>query len=170
MSQAINHPEINNIADFTFWLKDGNNPYLWGNPEGTDYIFPTSTLKTVYDPCPVGYKVPLGDVFLALAKESKIDTYSEDDYWIKEGNEYGTTFYCDGAGKDNTKTIYLPNTRDVYSFIVWGKYWLSYITDNPSYPAEERYSAAFSFSKGYNYWFPFSLEPARTASVRCVKE
>lgn len=65
--------------------------------------FPTSTLKTVYDPCPVGYKVPLGDVFLALAKESKIDTYSEDDYWIKEGNEYGTTFYCDGAGKDNTK-------------------------------------------------------------------
>ena len=170
MSQAINHPEIYNIADFTFWLKDGNNPYLWGNPEGTDYIFPTSTLKTVYDPCPVGYKVPLGDVFLALAKESKIDTYSEDDYWIKEGNEYGTTFYCDGAGKDNTKTIYLPNTRDVYSFIVWGKYWLSYITDNPSYPAEERYSAAFSFSKGYNYWFPFSLEPARTASVRCVKE
>lgn len=170
MSQAINHPEIYNIADFTFWLKDGNNPYLWGNPEGTDYIFPTSTLKTVYDPCPVGYKVPLGDVFLALAKESKIDTYSEDDYWIKEGNEYGTTFYCDGAGKDNTKTIYLPNTRDVYSFIVWGKYWLSYITDNPSCPAEERYSAAFSFSKGYNYWFPFSLEPARTASVRCVKE
>ncbi len=170
MSQAINHPEIYNIADFTYWLKDGNNPYLWGNPEGTDYTFPTSTLKTVYDPCPVGYKVPLGDVFLALAKESKIDTYPEDDYWIKEGNEYGTTFYCDGAGKDNTKTIYLPNTRDVYSFIVWGKYWLSYITDNPSYPAEERYSAAFSFSKGYNYWFPFSLEPARTASVRCVKE
>lgn len=39
MSQAINHPEIYNIADFTFWLKDGNNPYLWGNPEGTDYIF-----------------------------------------------------------------------------------------------------------------------------------
>lgn len=170
MSQAINHPEIYNIADFTYWLKDGNNPYLWGNPEGTDYTFPTSTLKTVYDPCPVGYKVPLGDVFLALAKESKIDTYPEDDYWIKEGNEYGTTFYCDGAGKDNTKTIYLPNTHDFYTFNVWGRYWLSYITGNPSAPAEEGYSAAFSFSKGHNYWFPYSLEPARTASVRCVKE
>ena len=170
MSQAVNHPELYNIADFNFWLQEGNNPYLWGNPEGTDSHFSISTLKTIYDPCPVGYKVPPGDVFLTLAKEGRIYTNLEDEYWIKEIDDYGTTFYCDGAGEDEVKTVYLPHTHDVYSFDVWGRYWASYITENEICPQEERYSASFLFGKGGDYRYPHNLEPARTASVRCVKE
>lgn len=172
MSQSINHPEIYNIVDFVFWLTDEYflyYPYFWGNPEGTRDVFPTSTLKTIYDPCPVGYKVPPGDLFPALSKEGKTITYSESDYWIKEGDKYGTTFYCDGVGIDATKTIYFPATYDAYSFELWGYYWVS-LVDGTNFSARKRFGVNFSFEKGYNYWFPHTRQTARTSSVRCVKE
>lgn len=37
--------------------------YLWGNPDGEQDAFPKETLKSLYDPCPYGYKVAPHDVF-----------------------------------------------------------------------------------------------------------
>ena len=42
--------------------------YLWGNPDGEQDAFPKETLKSLYDPCPYGYKVAPHDVFKILSK------------------------------------------------------------------------------------------------------
>ena len=42
--------------------------YLWGNPDGEQDVFPKETLKSLYDPCPYGYKVAPHDVFKILSK------------------------------------------------------------------------------------------------------
>ena len=41
--------------------------YLWGNPDGEQDAFPKETLKSLYDPCPYGYKVAPHDVFKILS-------------------------------------------------------------------------------------------------------
>lgn len=66
LAQAINNPDIfinRTWSDDTWCTKTSDSEttemrYVWGNPEGTmaDY-YPSSTIKTIYDPCPVGYKI-----------------------------------------------------------------------------------------------------------------
>lgn len=43
--------------------------FWWGNPDGTNKNFPVKTVKTIYDPCPAGYKVAPGDVFVGFTKD-----------------------------------------------------------------------------------------------------
>jgi len=47
--------------------------YLWGNPEGYNYKSAAKPVpvKTIYDPCPVGYMVPPADFYSALAIKSR---------------------------------------------------------------------------------------------------
>jgi len=47
--------------------------YLWGNPTGYNYKLPTkpSPVKTIYDPCPVGYMIPPADFYGALKVTDK---------------------------------------------------------------------------------------------------
>lgn len=72
LAQAINNPDIfiyRTWSDDTWCTKTSDSEttemrYVWGNPEGTmaDY-YPSSTIKTIYDPCPVGYKISPFDAF-----------------------------------------------------------------------------------------------------------
>ena len=49
------------------WLAPGqSNDALWGNPNGHVRIgkdYPNKGVKSIYDPCPVGWRVPPADVF-----------------------------------------------------------------------------------------------------------
>lgn len=89
--------------------------YLWGNPDGEQDAFPKETLKSLYDPCPYGYKVAPHDVFKILSK-GEIAIFPPagaslgDMYFIKSYFANGSTFYYDNAGIDETKLIYLPET------------------------------------------------------------
>ena len=89
--------------------------YLWGNPDGEQDVFPKETLKSLYDPCPYGYKVAPHDVFKILSK-GEIAIFPPagaslgDMYFIKSYFANGSTFYYDNAGIDETKLIYLPET------------------------------------------------------------
>ena len=77
---AIKHPEEFIVTDMDTknsaydWLYyDGSNPagneYLWGNPyAGHDVVNIGKKMKTNYDPCPAGYKVPPQDIYGAFLK------------------------------------------------------------------------------------------------------
>lgn len=74
--------------------------YLWGNPDGEQDAFPKETLKSLYDPCPYGYKVAPHDVFKILSK-GEIAIFPPagaslgDMYFIKSYFANGSTFYYD---------------------------------------------------------------------------
>ena len=124
--------------------------YLWGNPDGEQDAFPKETLKSLYDPCPYGYKVA-------------------PHYFAN-----GSTFYYDNAGIDETKLIYLPETYrpngDGIKLGKWGVYWCS-----SPHPADKEHSGLmFNFHPYTAMDFEYNIyNPVVTsvpASIRCVKE
>ncbi|MCM1722170.1 hypothetical protein NCZ26_18360 [Bacteroides ovatus] len=153
--------------------------YLWGNPDGEQDAFPKETLKSLYDPCPYGYKVAPHDVFKILSKGEiaifpPAEASLEDMYFIKSYFENGSTFYYDNAGIDETKLIYLPETyRPNGDGIKLGKrgvYWCS-----SPHPADKEHSGLmFNFHPytamdfEYNIYNP--VVTSTPASIRCVKE
>ena len=153
--------------------------YLWGNPDGEQDVFPKETLKSLYDPCPYGYKVAPHDVFKILSK-GEIAIFLPagaslgDMYFIKSYFANGSTFYYDNAGIDETKLIYLPETyRPNGDGIKLGKrgvYWCS-----SPHPADKEHSGLmFNFHPytamdfEYNIYNP--VVTSTPASIRCVKE
>ena len=153
--------------------------YLWGNPDGEQDAFPKETLKSLYDPCPYGYKVAPHDVFKILSK-GEIAIFLPagaslgDMYFIKSYFANGSTFYYDNAGIDETKLIYLPETyRPNGDGIKLGKrgvYWCS-----SPHPADKEHSGLmFNFHPytamdfEYNIYNP--VVTSTPASIRCVKE
>ena len=153
--------------------------YLWGNPDGEQDVFPKETLKSLYDPCPYGYKVAPHDVFKILSK-GEIAIFPPggaslgDMYFIKSYFANGSTFYYDNAGIDETKLIYLPETyRPNGDGIKLGKrgvYWCS-----SPHPADKEHSGLmFNFHPytamdfEYNIYNP--VVTSTPASIRCVKE
>ena len=153
--------------------------YLWGNPDGEQDVFPKETLKSLYDPCPYGYKVAPHDVFKILSKgENAIfppaGASLGDMYFIKSYFANGSTFYYDNAGIDETKLIYLPETYrpngDGIKLGKWGVYWCS-----SPHPADKEHSGLmFNFHPYTAMDFEYNIyNPVVTsvpASIRCVKE
>lgn len=153
--------------------------YLWGNPDGEQDAFPKETLKSLYDPCPYGYKVAPHDVFKILSK-GEIAIFPPagaslgDMYFIKSYFANGSTFYYDNAGIDETKLIYLPETYrpngDGIKLGKWGVYWCS-----SPHPADKEHSGfMFNFHPYTAMDFEYNIyNPVVTsvpASIRCVKE
>ena len=153
--------------------------YLWGNPDGEQDVFPKETLKSLYDPCPYGYKVAPHDVFKILSK-GEIAIFPPagaslgDMYFIKSYFANGSTFYYDNAGIDETKLIYLPETYrpngDGIKLGKWGVYWCS-----SPHPADKEHSGLmFNFHPYTAMDFEYNIyNPVVTsvpASIRCVKE
>ncbi|UVO69932.1 hypothetical protein NXW64_01295 [Bacteroides ovatus] len=153
--------------------------YLWGNPDGEQDAFPKETLKSLYDPCPYGYKVAPHDVFKILSK-GEIAIFPPagaslgDMYFIKSYFANGSTFYYDNAGIDETKLIYLPETYrpngDGIKLGKWGVYWCS-----SPHPADKEHSGLmFNFHPYTAMDFEYNIyNPVVTsvpASIRCVKE
>ena len=144
--------------------------YLWGNPDGEQDAFPKETLKSLYDPCPYGYKVAPHDVFKILSK-GEIAIFPPagaslgDMYFIKSYFANGSTFYYDNAGIDETKLIYLPETYrpngDGIKLGKWGVYWCS-----SPHPADKEHSGLmFNFHPytamdfEYNIGYFYKLNP-----------
>ena len=97
IAQAIGKPDVfihrMNLSGGK-WCETSEMKYLWGNPEGQVEYFPSLTVKTIYDPCPIGYKVPPVDALIL-----KMKSYSQ--------YEHGGIYYAGEEG-DNTKLINMP--------------------------------------------------------------
>ena len=164
LAQAINNPDIfinRTWSDDTWCTKTSDSEttemrYVWGNPEGTmaDY-YPSSTIKTIYDPCPVGYKISPFDAFF-IFNESGL---SMD----------GLTVYVED------KMIFLPITCTpdwAVSRAISGMYWSSSVHGRRSDGFYwQKMGALLYFYTGGNrlsttLWRGF----VQAGSIRCVKE
>lgn len=82
------------------WVALINNN-LWGNPDGYNYPKISSTYKSVFDPCPNGYRVAPYDLYLNFLAPGKL---ASQQYLFnvkgggKTGLKRGWSFYYKGMG------------------------------------------------------------------------
>ena len=88
----------------TNWL-EAHNFDLWGNADGNKTDAATNArpygVKTVYDPCPPGYKVPTIDAFTAFSTT-----------WVVGGFSNGYFFR---AGSSDTACVFFPAAGEINS-------------------------------------------------------
>ncbi len=179
LDYAIAHPTIciSNYAHYSNtrdWLKENEaNSMLWAEQ------------KTIYDPCPVGYKVPSADTFKSFTTSGGYSTIVED-FDIADFNEDGVfdardfTFGWHFNMKDGC--LFFPAAARYdgsYGMLMgskaglWGTYWAnSSSPENSSYYAGTA-AVALSFMTEKN---SIAVSPSAFASkadaysIRCIKE
>ncbi|MDR2361555.1 MAG: BACON domain-containing protein [Prevotellaceae bacterium] len=201
---AIRNPTVclSNNAQYASsrdWLKaDLSSDALWGNPQGNikdqynQYV--NKGMKSCYDPCPPGWRVPPADVFRNFTPSggyeqadanddvpfNVIDINSDDILNLADYN-YGWRFYLD---KDNAIASYFPAAARFdgqYAMLMgsmsglWGAYW-----GNAPYTLTNAAGGGFSVlsfqTHNYNGTKTISASPAAGASradaysVRCIKD
>lgn len=97
-----NERDIDAISDDWNWFGDKNYYNLWDAACTSSGDSDNDTVKTVYDPCPVGWKVPNGNTFTGLSILSnangivKMRRYSNDTIGV-EFPMSGCRYYSDGS-------------------------------------------------------------------------
>lgn len=100
------------------------NDELWGNPDGV--TVGQTTTKTLFDPCPPGWKMPHPYVFSAFTRTGVSENVSTGDVQVSGSFVQGWNFIYDGSA-----TTYYPGVGYRYdefaSFAFWpsGYYWTS---------------------------------------------
>lgn len=108
---TIRNPQTRLLADKEWYTGTGGNELLWGGK--TD-----GSVKTVYDPCPEGYRVPEERCFSELAFTSKAECDAN----------YGLLLAVDNAGTKSyfPTTGYLEAKKDVIMYLEYRGYmWLN---------------------------------------------
>lgn len=162
------------------WLSTSND-YLWGNAEGNEtdedgYFSVNLGVKTIYDPCPVGWKVASADVFSAIVTEfGTVSDYelfnvidmagdgvvdAEDFTYGWYANVSGSPCFLPGAG------YYSGSTGDLGSSGLRALYW----SNSPASDSSEG-NALCSLDADSSY-ISLNTDAARANahSVRCVRE
>lgn len=88
---------------------DQNGTYLWGTPSGMEMYSGSAVNegnKTVYDPCPVGYRVPPLLAYLFHSDENYKNNYNGNNYYIPSGSNYS-----DNASHYGFWINYIANSR-----------------------------------------------------------
>lgn len=205
---AINHPAVFIISDDAYsvhdWLyytsESGDNgltgnQYLWGNNPYSQYkMINVETMKTLYNPCPAGYKVSPPDVYGAFLKYPIIDSpvgesgteflghMEKADFYTPLFTKYGAYFYC---GRENsTREVYfistsIRNGRTYDKGVVNGPFYNAHLCGtmrhNDSNGMNVVMAFGFNFKNGNvgcgfgggnNYW----LDRSTAAPVRCVRD
>lgn len=159
IAQAIGKPDVfihrMNLSGGK-WCETSEMKYLWGNPEGQVENFPSLTVKTIYDPCPIGYKVPPVDALIL-----KMKSYSQ--------YEHGGIYYAGEEG-DNTKLINMPAVHSAYyAYGTSIAYWTSSDFGKPNSTFEwGEFGVMHTYYPG-SYTLRYNAF-ARPGSIRCVKE
>ncbi len=169
------------------------NDYLWGNPQGYNYPSKATLHRSIFDPCPAGYRVAPKDLWVAFTKTgnnftantSSEDNYPENNFNVANLNrtthtttlttQRGYHFYY-GMNDNGTKMWQTGNT-DFYPASGYrnrtsgaltrvgseGDYWSSAPTGGSAY------AGYLSFHSSYVYPF-FNFNRAYGFTVRCVRE
>ena len=105
IDKAVDNPTkfIYTSSGGAFWSALFNK-YLWGNPEGYNYPRMSATYKSVFDPCPDGYRVAPADLCLNFSVNGNRTTSNPYYFNVKGGGDNadsfnkGWTFYYKGIG------------------------------------------------------------------------
>lgn len=140
------------------------NFYLWGNPDGYVYKELSETVKTIYDPCPVGYRVP-GNFAWSFVTYDGHFTPVPGQWSVSGGFNGGYTVIYDGS---NTTFYPAQGCRSSAGGLddagEYGHYWMS-----GPFSETGPYVVCFGFSN----WYIHPDNECNTSvgrAVRCVKE
>lgn len=132
----------------------------WSRDSWTgDYSLWTDTLKTIYDPCPLGYRMPARDVWSGFTTTGN-STSNEDEFNISGPWDKGYWYYYDGVN-----TAWYPQTYygtwygEDQSSVIWigkgNESSANYFECNPSHPITT-----------WDWW----ASSGNCRAVRCVKD
>ena len=116
LGYAIQHPENMFIyaQTGTYYYDWCNATYynLWSADNTTTGFNDNAVVKTVYDPCPVGFKMPASNAFTGFTSDGQnqsgaanINANGTADSWDKFSAAYGHNFYTNGS---KNATIFFP--------------------------------------------------------------
>ena len=116
LGYAIQHPENMFIyaQTGTYYYDWCNATYynLWSADNTTTGFNDNAVVKTVYDPCPVGFKMPASNAFTGFTSNGQygsgaanINANGTANSWDKFSAAYGHNFYTNGS---KTATIFSP--------------------------------------------------------------
>lgn len=200
LGQLIQHPDTWHNPPRTWGLVEGKWQYssnnktysnLWEGRPGTDPL--AQTLKTVYDPCPVGYQVTHYNAFTGFTSTGDNTNYPPEWYNVRVENiaDYDeATKSCGPNGiysnylfefytnPDKTQSIIFPQTgyRDwddrvnTYDFNIKGYVWAAGNVkndDNRSYNFEFSRTDGTGYIRPKNSFYPcdgFPVRPVRNGS------
>ena len=138
LGYAIQHPENMFIyaQTGTYYYDWCNATYynLWSADNTTTGFNDNAVVKTVYDPCPVGFKMPASNAFTGFTSNGQygsgaanINANGTADSWDKFSAAYGHNFYTNGS---KTATIFFPasgfrslSDGSLYNVGNYGYYW-----------------------------------------------
>jgi len=166
------------------------NNYLWGNPEGYDYPTMSSTYKSVFDPCPNGYRVAPKDIWISFTKHGDSSQNAADEKIADllnianlnaEGEttidkQYGYHFYYE-ANIDGSKKWH-DGAMDFYPTSSYRQYTSGVLTNvgKEGYYWNSAPSSVSSSSAGHLGFSKSYVHPTRDIgrayafTIRCVKE
>ena len=172
---AVKHPTtfITRINTTTYdWLNapaiTNQRDNLWGNPNKTAKTpNPEQGAKSIYDPCPVGWRVAPQDTW-TMFSETGINTSTSGEFNVSGGFNIGWNFYYEGTATGST--VYYPATG--YRLYSTGALsavgTLGFAWSSSSYAAGNLYAGHLRFSSGHVY--PLHGDSrALGFSVRCVQ-
>ncbi|MCM1301094.1 MAG: hypothetical protein NC250_03980, partial [Alistipes senegalensis] len=169
------------------------NQYLWGNPQGYDYPLNSTLHRTIFEPCPAGWRVAPKDLWMAFTDTDGARTVNaaSEETWaentinalnIDETTHTLTTatqrglFFCYGV-KDEYQKLWRQEPADFYptsgyrhrtsgniANIGTGYYWCSSPVSATTAPASFMYFGTTVVSPLDNYHRAFGC------TIRCVKE
>ena len=180
---ALSHPTtvLSNNAQFAEcrdWLRrEFSNPALWGGKDGK---------KSLFDPCPAGYRVPKPGTFDFFTSsggyETDIAGFSVSDInhdGVIDGNDYKNGWYILLDGATDSYSYFPAATRYDGSYAMlmgskaglWGNYWYADAddADDSSVPCGA-YALAFQFGEEVSASPKAIGGRADAYSVRCVRE
>lgn len=189
LEYSIAHPTVclSNYAQYSEsrdWLAaEHSDASLWGNPDGNleeDGVFVNKGFKTMYDPCPPGWRVPPADVFGSftssgqvsfsfeefdvedISLDGKIDADDFSNGWFFKMEE-GSMFFPAAARYDGSYAMLMGSVSGL-----WGSYW-----SNAPGSADFGYGGlgfcALSFQSSM-VTPSASASRADAYSVRCIRE
>lgn len=90
IENTIKYPMNFLTSSSVMWLASGTGDALWGNPntKGEAWPNPDHGKKSVYDPCPVGWRVSPAETFRVFTNLPVTKTP-----YAKDGSDYGYNFY-----------------------------------------------------------------------------
>lgn len=103
---SIKNPTNVYYSPYSNHWHDGNNSSLWSKDQ-----------KTIYDPCPVGYKVPHRDVWLSFSKTESYSSYRDQINISEYQYALGAYMIYDG-----TNTTFYPVGTSIRGGQAWGNH------------------------------------------------
>ena len=151
-------------ANPTTFVKAPDSPYDWHYSSRDNTLWTTSDkAKSIYDPCPAGWRVPDGGsngVWSKAMKSSNSSSYSDTNEGINFSGLFGSapTIWYPASGYRSYSN---GNLKDVGNL---GRYW----SGSPSTTTDNAFYMLFDYYA--NVYPSISEDRANGYSVRCVRE